>query len=412
MITLRKPHGLIRHKVVLTASKSESNRALIIQAIQGHGIQITNLAKARDTETLINLLASDDEVKDVGPAGTTMRFLTAYLSCHHGSGQTYLLTGSDRMKQRPIGILTEALKQLGADISFPEKDGYPPLRIQPSRLKSVPLKLDGSVSSQFISALLMIGPSIEGGLTISFKGKLISRPYVNMTMNMMRYFGAHVEWSGDDILVKEGKYQPGSFHVEGDWSAASYWYTVAALSDDAELQIGGLKEDSLQGDSVCKEIFSLLGMETVFEDDGLKIRRVRPVPERFEFDFVSCPDLAQTIAVVVSALGVQSKLTGLETLRIKETDRIEALRVELAKFHVKVNVIGDEAIEIDPSAFTSASDIRIATYEDHRMAMAFAPLVIKTGTLHIEDPDVVEKSYPDFWTDLEKCGFALTSAVV
>ncbi|MCB0431238.1 MAG: 3-phosphoshikimate 1-carboxyvinyltransferase [Flavobacteriales bacterium] len=413
---VQQPSGSLSTRIRLTASKSESNRALIIRAICRNAFDVLNLAKAKDTETLVSLLEHDANELDVGPAGTTMRFMTAYLACAQANGKegsTRIITGSERMQSRPIGILVDALRTLGADIQYAGKEGYPPLRITSKNLPGGALEVDGSVSSQFISALLLIAPCLTNGLELSFRGKVISRPYLQMTLNMLKYFGADAGWLGDGtIRVGTGKYVPRDFTVEGDWSSASYWYALVALTPGGEVELEGLRDDSLQGDARCVEIFSTLGVVTTFTPKGVRLKQSGHLPASFHYHFIDCPDLAQTVAVVVAALKVPATLDGLESLRIKETDRIEALRVELGKFNVRVEVEGDQRIIIHPEQFEAKPGISIATYEDHRMAMAFAPLACKTGSVAIEEPDVVVKSYPDFWQDLTTAGFSISEAAV
>jgi len=396
-------------EVTLTASKSESNRVLILQALCESAFTIHNLAEAEDTQTLKQLLGSPGSEMDVGPAGTTMRFMTAYLACGNANRlkeSPYVLTGSDRMLQRPIRILVDALRILGAKIEYSGIEGYPPLVITPAKLKGGELMLDGSVSSQFVTALMLIGSVLKEGLKINFEGRIVSRSYVNMTMSIMGGFGIDVVWDGDSIQVKNTIIEPSDFTVEADWSAASYLYSLCALSGSSRIKINGLKQLSFQGDSVVAHIFTELGVSTVYNGHSITIEKSETVTDYFRYDFQDCPDLVQTVAVVVSALGIPSELSGLETLRIKETDRIRALNNELIKFGVVFTEIGDKGIRIEPGKFNPVDDIIIDTYDDHRMAMAFAPLCLLTKKLGIENAGVVKKSYPGFWTDL--AGFGLT----
>lgn len=360
------------------------------------------------------LLESDKEILDAGAAGTTFRFMTAYLSMQKGS-QT--LTGTERMKERPIGVLAEALKKIGADIDYLEKEGYPPLRINtPKDLGKInELTIPASTSSQYISALLMIAPILPEGLTIHLEGEIVSRPYLEMTLKMMAYFGVGHEWKENSISVKPQSYQAKEFTVEADWSAASYWYAMAALADECDLTLHGLFEDSLQGDSVLPKMMESFGVTSIFSENKVRLQKPADATYQpfFEWDFLPCPDVAQTLAVVCAGLGVHGVFTGLETLRIKETDRINALQIELAKvqsflallpgrFSKKSNkdfymVEGKAVVENTPC---------FSTYEDHRMAMAFAPLAL-LGEIRIEEPMVVVKSYPAFYEDLKKVGFAV-----
>ena len=392
-------------EIVLTASKSESNRALIIQALCEADFEIDNLAIAEDTLILNELLQSENIELSAGLAGTVMRFMTAYLSIRDNS---YVLTGDQRMKERPIKILVDALKVLGADISYIEKEGYPPLSINGKILNGEHLELDGSVSSQYISALLMISPQLKNGLKIIFKGEIISKPYIDMTIKMMQYFGADVEWDNNSIIVKHGEYKARDFVVEADWSAASYWYGIVALSDNAEITLYGLKEGSLQGDSAVIEIYKNFGVTTEFIDGGIRLNKTSDFQfstSDLKFDFVNCPDIAQTVAVTAAALNVKTRLKGLKTLRIKETDRIAALQKELNQLGFSVGVVGDDLI-VNHIDRIKVANTPVKTYNDHRMAMAFAPLAL-LAPIKIENPEVVKKSYPQFWENLKLVGFKI-----
>ena len=410
--TLSHPTKKLIGTIELTASKSESNRALIIQALCSEKFGIKNLATAQDTETLNKILQSpDSELIDVGPAGTTMRFLTAYFATKIG---TRTLTGSDRMKKRPIGILVNALRDLGAHIQYLDKEGFPPLKITGKALRGGEIEMDGNVSSQFISALLLISPELQNGLSINFKSKVTSRPYIDMTLNMMEEFRVYGQWHDNFISVSKQNYHRKSeedyaYEVEADWSAASYWYAMVALSEEADLTIKGLRNPSLQGDAILADVFTFFGVKTEFIDGGIRITKNRIKDEHFGFDFSDCPDLAQTVAVVVSALNIPSMFNGLHTLRIKETDRIEALKTELKKLGTEVEILDDNCIKITPTTISEESTI-ISTYEDHRMAMAFSALAMKMKEITIENPDVVKKSYPNFWNDLKSLGFVVKEA--
>ncbi|MGZ4033441.1 MAG: 3-phosphoshikimate 1-carboxyvinyltransferase [Bacteroidia bacterium] len=406
------PAKKLKGSITLTSSKSESNRALIIQALCHENFEIENLATAQDTETLKQILNSaavhHPETKhDVGAAGTTMRFLTSYFATKMG---THVLTGSERMKKRPIGILVNALRELGATIEYMEKEGYPPLKITGKALRGGQIEMDGSVSSQFISALLLIAPELQNGLVISFKGEITSRPYINMTLKMMEEFRVYGQWHDNSISVSKQNYHVKSdegykYKIEADWSSASYWYAIAALSEDVDFTIYGLKHPSLQGDAIVADIFTFFGIRTEYIPDGIRITKQRVKDEHFGFDFSDCPDLAQTVAVVAAALQIPAMFNGLHTLRIKETDRIEALKNELKKLNTEVEMLDDNSIKIIPSARGIKSPQPIQTYDDHRMAMAFAAVAMKSDFLIIEQPDVVKKSYPDFWNDLKSVGF-------
>ena len=378
---------------------------------------MSNLSSARDTVTLLELLEHEGDIYNAGDAGTTFRFLTAYLAL--GDQQT-ILTGSARMRERPVGALVGALQALGADIEYLEKEGYPPLGIHPSpdlghSTRSV--RLSASVSSQFLSALLMIGPRLPLGLELIPEGKLVSRPYLDMTLRMMRYFGTQADWQNERIVVAPGHYEARPLTVESDWSSASYWYALAALSADADIFLKGLQPDSWQGDSALADMMTAFDVETTFEAGGARLRRGgKAVKPQFERDFTECPDLAQTIAVVCAALGVRGLFSGLETLSIKETDRVSALKNELAKVGVSFSKLPDRFSAKQPGSTFYLLEGRahweappvFATYGDHRMAMAFAPLALRDA-IDIEHPSVVGKSYPDFWAHLADAGFQMES---
>ncbi|MEL7250554.1 MAG: 3-phosphoshikimate 1-carboxyvinyltransferase [Bacteroidota bacterium] len=406
----RKIKGHIR----LAGSKSISNRALIVQALCAEDFPIAGLANAKDTVTLQALLASEEEVLNVGAAGTTFRFLTAYLCTTEG---TQILTGSERMKQRPIGVLVDALRKLGAQIDYVENEGYPPLRIGESTNfgGQAKLTIPASTSSQYITALLLLGPSLPQGIELTLDGKIVSRPYIEMTLGLMAHFGINYHWEGNVINVPAQRYQARPFTVEADWSAASYYYSLAALSDECDLQLDGLFADSFQGDAALQTIYRKFGVETTFNETGLHL--FKPADEAasplFEYDFLTCPDIAQTLAVSCAGLGVQGLFTGLETLRIKETDRIAALKAELVKVNSFFSALparmsggsGQEYFMLEGQAQWE-NPPTFATYEDHRMAMAFAPLGM-LNPIQIQEPDVVVKSYPDFWRDFETLGFII-----
>ena len=413
--TISKDDKKLIGEIHLNGSKSISNRALIIQALCEAPFEIKSLSTSKDSELMQALLASDHNTLDAGAAGTTFRFMTAYLSMQDGS---QILTGTERMKKRPIGVLVEALKKIGAEIDYLEEEGYPPLEINaPKNLgKTNELAIPASTSSQYISALLMIAPTLPEGLTIHLDGEIVSRPYLEMTLKMMEYFGVAHKWENNSISVRPQSYQAKTFTVEADWSAASYWYAMAALADECDLTLHGLFEESMQGDAVLPKMMEAFGVKSEFGKNKVRLLKSADATYQpfFEWDFLPCPDVAQTLAVVCAALGVHGVFTGLKTLRIKETDRINALQVELAKvqsflsllpgrFSKKSNkdyymVQGKAVVENAPC---------FRTYEDHRMAMAFAPLAL-LGKIQIEDPMVVVKSYPTFYEDLEKVGFTVS----
>ncbi len=401
-------------KIVLPSSKSESNRVLAIKAISGLNISISNLAPSKDTVVMQQILSYVENGKqefNVGHAGTTIRFLTAFLSTCEGQ---FVLTGSERMKQRPIGVLVDNLRKIGADISYVENEGFPPLKITGKKLQGGKLFVDGSISSQFISALLMIAPNLETDLELSFTSAPVSIPYINMTIALMKMYGAAVDWVGEKIVCKAKRYSLNesnkNYSIEGDWSSASYIYSIAALADEAHISISPLKNDSLQGDSKVKEIFESLGVVSKFENDEVHLTKTNNVVKEFNYDFSDCPDLAQTVADCMVGLGIGGKLSGLKTLRVKETDRIAALKNELEKFNCEISIEGDEAIIIRTMENGSKSEPPlIQTYEDHRMALSFAPMALKYGNIRIENENVVVKSYPSYWDDLKILGFGIQS---
>ncbi|MHA7100515.1 3-phosphoshikimate 1-carboxyvinyltransferase [Roseivirga pacifica] len=394
---LKHRPNLKNAEVQLEASKSESNRALIINALSGNKSVLYNLSNARDTQTMLRLLKSDDEVLDVLDAGTTMRFLTAYSIF---GDKPVLLTGTERMQQRPIKILVDALKKIGAKIKYKGEEGYPPHKVKPlQEQKSETVKIQGDVSSQYISALLMIAPSLPQGLNIHLKGKIGSRPYIQMTLDMMKLFGVKATWTNNTIEIPKQDYKEYPYVVESDWSGASYWYSFVALADEAKLKLLGLRQKSLQGDIAIVRIMNQLGVMSTFEDDGVVLQKI-PHSKSFEFDFTDCPDLAQTVAVVCGIKDIHCRMTGLESLKIKETDRIKALKKELKKFKVKLKEVEPGVWEIKSKFEPTKEIIEVETYEDHRMAMAFAPISTHQS-IKILDPSVVNKSYPSFWEHVE-----------
>ncbi|WP_106566307.1 3-phosphoshikimate 1-carboxyvinyltransferase [Cecembia rubra] len=382
--------------IPLPSSKSESNRALIIDALTEGENHLHNLAEARDTQTMIRLLKENPPVYDVLDAGTTMRFLTAYAAV---TNQHKVLTGTARMCERPIGILVDALREIGAEIHYLNSEGYPPLAVHGlQEQKSGRVSIRGDVSSQYISALLMISPKLPQGLQLELEGKVGSKTYIEMTIQLMKAFGVEAIWENNTIIVAPQKYQPTTFSVESDWSGASYWFSLVACAEKGELFLKGLKENSLQGDSKIVEIMDKLGVKSEFNADGVKLTK-QPIKGFEAFDFTHCPDIAQTVAVTCAIVGQKAVFTGVESLRIKETDRIFALQQELAKFNADFVETEKDVFTLIPSV-NMPNQVRIHTYDDHRMAMAFMPLMTKTRVI-IEDPEVVNKSYPSFWKHLE-----------
>ena len=399
--------------VKLPASKSISNRALIIHALSGGQIVPDNLSDCDDTEVIIRALSTMPAVIDIKAAGTAMRFMTAMLAST--TCGEHVITGTERMKHRPVKILVDALLQLGAQIAYVGDEGFPPLRITGKQLEGGMLEIAGNVSSQFISALLMIGPMLKKGLELHLTGDIISRPYIDLTLWTMREFGADAEWTSIDTITVEPKpYTSRAYLIENDWSAASYWYEMVALSNDpeAEVRLEGLMDGSKQGDSSVRYIFSLLGVKTQFQSKKagmptvVTIRKNGHRVSRLEYDFMNSPDLAQTFVVCCALMDIKFRFTGLQTLKIKETDRIEALKCEMRKLgYVVRDVNGCELIwdgeRCEPQPLPA-----IETYEDHRMALAFAPVALRQKIV-IRNPKVVTKSYPQFWDHLQKAGFGI-----
>jgi 3-phosphoshikimate 1-carboxyvinyltransferase len=419
-LILSKADKTLSGTIKLTGSKSECNRALIIEALSKGKVKVKNMSDAADAVTLQRVLSSvlrvagDEELQDnlqliihnsqldIGPAGTAMRFLTAFLPLQD---RNVVLTGTQRMQQRPIGILVDAMRTLGAKIDYVKNEGFPPLQIHSGfEQKTDRISIKGDISSQYITALLLIASSLPQGLTLEIEGELTSKPYVEMTLSMLQQAGIQHNWEGNNIHIANQPFTETDLVVEPDWSAASYWYAIAALCDTAELFLPALKPYSLQGDSVITEIMANFGITSQFKDGGVHLQKeAKPILRKI-FDFKECPDLAQTVIVVCAALGHDATFTGLETLKIKETDRIAALQNELAKIGVKLTEKG-QVYKLDCSEKYIPEKVTIHTYEDHRMAMAFAPLALMVPQIEIEDPMVVEKSYPAFWKDLEKAGF-------
>ena len=411
--TITAPSRL-QHIAKLPASKSISNRALIIHALSGGQILPENLSNCDDTEVIVAALENNPYEIDIKAAGTAMRFMTAYLAVKEG--EEHVLTGTERMKHRPIGILVDALRFLGADIEYMGEEGFPPLRIRGKRLEGGLLEVPGNISSQYISALLMIGPALCHGLTIRLMGDIISRPYIDLTLWMMREFGADAEWSGyETIVIHPQPYKERAYYIENDWSAASYWYEMVALSKDTEatVRLEGLMDGSKQGDSSLRYIFSLLGVKSQFEskEQGVPTTIVLShsgrCVHRLEYDFVSAPDLAQTFVVTCAMLNVPFHFRGLSTLKIKETDRIEALKTEMRKLGYVIKDFNGSELVWDGERCEPSLEQGIDTYEDHRMALAFAPVACRIDSLRVNHPQVVTKSYPNYWEDLRSAQFSI-----
>lgn len=401
------PQRQLSGTVILEPSKSISNRALIIQSLCKDAFTIHSLSTSDDTKVLVNMLSSEKEELYSGYAGSSFRFMVARACL---GDREVTLDASAQLRRRPVGPLVKALQLLGADITFLDKEGFPPLKIKPTISFGTGINevtLQTGVSSQYLTALLLIAPYLPKGLKVHLEGDLVSGSYVRMTLAMMEYFGVGHTWTDNTITIEPGIYLAKDYTVEGDWSAASYFYSMTALADKAELQIEGLREDSIQGDSVVRNIFADLGVETVFTETGMTIKKVglKDKLKEYKYDFTLCPDIAQTLMVTLSGLGIKGILSGLRTLRIKETDRIAAMQTELARVKVTVipNEVGSDITCLVAGRAWWKDKAKFNTYEDHRMAMslsAFAAL----NPVTIKDPDVVSKSYPGFWKDLESIG--------
>ena len=394
--------------VQLPASKSISNRALILHALSGGSTRPENLSDCDDTQVMIRALDHMPDVIDIHAAGTAMRFLTAYLCVTPG---THTITGTERMQQRPIRILVDALRTLGARIDYAGNEGFPPLCINGTQLTGSEIELAGNVSSQYISALLMIGAVLPVGLKLRLTGNIISRPYINLTLQLMHDFGAQAGWTSESSIdVTPGGYRDTPFRVESDWSAASYWYQMTALATGSpEVELLGLFANSAQGDSRGAELFARLGVQTEYTPQGVKLRKQGHPVVRLDEDLVDIPDLAQTFVVTSCLLDVPFRFTGLQSLKIKETDRICALITELRKLGYVIHAEQDSILWWDGERCPADEQPGIDTYEDHRMAMAFAPACLVRPDIRINEPQVVSKSYPRYWDDLQAAGFGITA---
>ena len=391
----------LNSEISITGSKSETNRLLLLQALYPN-FTLTNTSNSDDSEVMQKALKGNEEIVDIHHAGTAMRFLTAYFAVNEG--REVVLTGSSRMKERPIKVLVEALQQLGAQISYENEEGYPPIRIKGQKITASKVSIPANVSSQYISALLLVAPKLQNGIELTLVGEITSIPYIKMTLALLNDLNIQTSFDGNIISVSpKQEVDSKVMTVESDWSSASYFFSLAALSNEATISLTSYKQNSLQGDSALVEIYSKMGVETRFENN--KITLVKQPNFNFEsvnFDLNNTPDIAQTIVVTCLGLGIGCHLTGLHTLKIKETDRLEALRIELTKLGANICVTND-SLTLEPATKIN-SNVKIATYNDHRMAMAFAPLALKVPII-IENAEVVSKSYPDFWVDMARLGF-------
>ncbi len=407
---LSVPQQKLSGTIVLEPSKSISNRALIIRSLCKDPFDIHQLSSSDDTKVLTTMLAADDNVLYSGHAGSSYRFMVARACL---GDREVTIDASDQLRRRPIGPLVKALQSLGADITYLNKEGFPPLKVLPSKSLGQEINevtLQAGISSQYLTALLLIAPTLPKGLTIHLTGELVSESYVKMTLAMMEYFGVGHQWTDNTIRIEHGAYVAKEYTVEGDWSSASYFYSMVALVDQAEINIEGLIEQSIQGDLVTKDIYAQLGVETTFSENGIVIKKV-PLTEKLrelKFDFSSCPDIAQTVIVTVAGLGIKGVFTGLRTLRIKESDRILAMYTELAKIKTKLLVKeeGEELTVIVVGKAKWKDRAKFDTYEDHRMAMSLVPLACLHPVM-IKDPEIVSKSYPGFWKDIESIGIKI-----
>ena len=400
-LTLRHQSGNLHGRIQITGSKSESNRMLLLQALYPK-ITLDNLSNSDDTVAMKSGLESDKNMVDIGHAGTSMRFLSAYYSTLEN--QEKILTGSSRMQERPIGVLVDALRQLGADISYLKNEGYPPLLIKGKRLTASEVRLSANISSQYITALMLIAPSLPDGLRLYLEGKITSIPYIEMTLSLLHKIGVDAIFSGQHIQVFPKKDITQITHaVESDWSSASYYFSMVALAKEADVSLSTYKKDSLQGDRVLMDVYQQFGVKSSIENNTLALKKQTMGSTQVQLDLSDAPDIAQTIAVTCYGLGLSCSLTGLHTLKIKETDRLVALQNELSKLGATIEIT-DKSLHLHKRTNPIRPNVLIETYHDHRMAMAFAPLGLLVP-IRIQDADVVTKSYPGFWKDLEQNGF-------
>ena len=402
MIKISSKNKTIYGSIDLESSKSISNRLLIIKELCKTKFEIQNLSNAKDTKILNELLDSFNKRIDLNceDAGTALRFLIAFLATKEG---IWKVSGSKRMHDRPVKPLIDCLKDLGAEIKYLEKEGFPPIKIKSKKLKSNKLSLPGDISSQFISALLLVAPTIENGLNLEITSKILSKPYINMTLDLMNEFGIEYSWKNNLIKVQEQSYLGKSIHVENDWSAASFWYSFLALSKSGEIKIPNLYANSIQGDSILSIIYSKLGIKTEFNEDSIILSKTKNTAKEIELDLSSHPDLALPIIVTCAGLGIKAHLMGLESLKIKESNRLECIKTELEKFNV-ISYVSDSSIKIIENQKILQPISIIECHDDHRIPMSIAPLIMKVDSIKFTDKEVVNKSYPKFWQDLRKVG--------
>ncbi len=409
-VALIQKTKIAKGTIQLPGSKSISNRALIMAELAGPTAEVQQLSQADDTVLLKKHLSfirtcgssGIPTIFDVKNAGTVARFLTAYLVSHEGE---WLVTGTERMKERPIGVLVNALTKLGARITYADKDGFLPIRIIGNEIHGGEISIETSMSSQYVSAILIIGPYLEDGLRMNFVGDLVSKPYINMTVEMMKAFGAQVILHDDCVIVSPQPYNTIDYEVEADWTSAAYWYELAALSNQSDLMIPGLARNSIQGDKVLADIYEMLGVHTVFEEGAIRLLSSGEVVSHFTCDFTGCSDLALSIITTCAALKVKGTFTGIKNLKYKESDRLKSLTIELLKIGA-ILTCEDDRCDLTFIKEAIDNDLTFDTYHDHRMAMSFAPLLMKYPNIRIVDSGVVEKSYPTFWDELLSLGVA------
>jgi 3-phosphoshikimate 1-carboxyvinyltransferase len=398
----------IQGEITLPSSKSISNRLLIIKALAGNKFNILNLSDSDDTTVMTEAFLKNEGIVNIGHAGTSMRFLTAYYAA---TSQKKVLTGSERMKNRPIRELVDGLNQLGAAINYVEKVGFPPIQTSGNQLQGSHISISGSISSQFITALLLIAPVLPKGLTVNIKDKLISSSYVNLTLQLMKVFGVHSQWQENTIVINPQQYKGSDIIVEADWSGASYWYEMAALTHDADIILHGLTSGSLQGDAEVARIFEKLGVRSTFLHNSVRLTKDKSKLSFFEYDFLNNPDLVQTLVVTLCLSKIPFRISGADTLRVKETDRIAALQKEMSKLGFIIKETAPGVLAWDGQQSEPDKHIIIDTYKDHRMALAFAPAAIKMRNVLINEAMVITKSYPNYWEDLIKVGFEIKDKI-
>ena len=400
MIEIFSINKTIYGSIDLESSKSISNRLLIIKELCKTKFEIQNLSNAKDTKILNEILNGYETKKDINceDAGTALRFLIAFLATNEGD---WVVSGSKRMQERPIKPLIDCLIKLGASINYLEKEGFPPIEIKSKKLSSGILRLPGNISSQFISALLMVAPTIENGLTLKINSKILSKPYIDLTLDLMREFGIEYSWENNLIKVKQQNYSAKNIKVENDWSAASFWYSFLALSKSGEIKIPNLYANSVQGDSVLSNIYSKLGVKTEFNEDSIVLYKTKNIAKEIELDLSNHPDLALPIIVTCCGLGIKAHLMGLESLKIKESNRLECIKKELRKFNISCE-IDSSSIKIKENQKIIQPKSVIESHNDHRIVMSIAPLCMKVDSIKFDDKEVVNKSYPKFWEDFDR----------